>query len=102
MAILNGNSTSLWRIVIIAVVGAILSVGGWVFSEVRDMPMTYETIEAHKIDTQARKRETEKAAENIKKDLDTFNLEQTTRQQRIEEKIDETNRFLRDHFSRTP
>ena len=99
---LKDGSWSLWRIVVIAIVGAIISVGGWVFSEVRDLPATYETIEAHEFDTQARKKETEVAAEEIKKDLDTFNAEQNTRQQRIEEKIDETNRFLLDHFSRTP
>ncbi len=91
-----------WRIIIIAVGGAILSVGGWVFSEVRDLPATYATIEHHDTDNKARASETKEVAREIWQDLDTYNTKQEVRQQRIEDKIDETNRFLRNHFSRIP
>lgn len=80
----NNGQINIWRIIVIAVVGAILSVGGWVFSEVRDMPVTYETIESHKTDT---------------KELKEFMIEQTTR---IEKKVDETNNFLRNYFANQP
>ena len=78
------DNTSVWRIIIVAIVAAIISVGGWVFSEVRDMPATYETIEKHDIDTKSTRE---------------FMVEQTTR---IEKKVDETNNFLRNHFANQP
>ncbi len=74
-------STNVWRIIVGCAVAAILSVGGWVFSEVRDMPATYTTQETHKTDT---------------KEIKERMIEQTTR---IEKKVDETNKFLRDHFA---
>ena len=80
MFVTNGQ-INIWRIIVIAVVTGILSIGGWVFSEVRDMPVTYETTVSHEKDT---------------KELKEFMMEQTTR---IENKVDETNTFLRDHFA---
>lgn len=75
------DNTSLWRIIVGAIVAGIISVGGWVFSEVRDMPAVYTTQEKHDTDTKTTRE---------------FMLEQTTR---IEKKVDETNTFLRDFFA---
>ena len=75
---------NIWRIIVIAVVGIIVTAGGWVFSEVRDMPVTYETIVSHDTDN---------------KELKEFMIEQTTR---IEDKVDETNQFLRNYFANQP
>ncbi len=84
----QSGSLSIWRIVIGALVISILSVGGWVFSEVRDAPVKYETIFKHDKDI-------DKAREKIHH-LEEKIMEQQTR---IEEKVDETNKFLRDYFS---
>lgn len=81
MALLENISTNVWRIIIGAVVAGIISVGGWVFSEVRDMPAKYTTQETHKADTK-----------ELRKDM----TEQTTR---IEKKVDGLNDFLRNHFA---
>lgn len=77
-------STNIWRIIVGAIVMAIISVGGWIFAEVRDMPAKYTTQETHQTDI---------------KGLRTEQMEQTTR---IEEKVDETNTFLRNHFANQP
>ncbi len=82
------GSLSIWRIAIGALVAAILSVGGWVFSEVRDAPAKYETIINHDRDFDKSGSRVDQLEEKI--------VEQQTR---IEEKVDETNRFLRDYFS---
>jgi len=84
MALDNISPTNIWRIIIVAVVAAIISVGGWVFSEVRDMPVKYETTISHDADT---------------KETRNFMIEQTTR---IEKKVDETNTFLRNFFANRP
>lgn len=76
-------TTNIWRAVIGAIIAILLSVGGWVIVEVRGMPATYATIEKHD------------------KDIDSTQELMREQQTRIEDKIDETNRFLRDHFSRT-
>ena len=81
---LDISSTNVWRIVVGLIVAAIISVGGWVFSEVRDMPAKFETIESHKSDTKVTRE---------------FMIEQTTR---IEKKVDETNTFLRNFFANRP
>ena len=84
----QNGSLSIWRIVIGALVVSMLSVGGWVFSEVRDAPAKYETIVNHDVDTVKTRSRVDRLEEKI--------VEQQTR---IEDKIDETNRFLRDYFS---
>lgn len=84
----QNGSLSIWRIVIGALVVSILSVGGWVFSEVRDAPAKYETIMKHDSDIEKYDTRIDRIQEKI--------VEQQTR---IEDKVDETNRFLRDYFS---
>lgn len=77
-------STNVWRIIIGVIVAGIISVGGWVFSEVRDMPAKYTTQETHNED-----------AKEIRKHM----IDQTTR---IEGKVDGINDFLRNHFANQP
>jgi hypothetical protein len=82
------NVQNIWRIVIGILIAGILSVGGWVFSEVRDTPAKYESISDHKRDIDKTNGRVDRLEEKI--------VEQQTR---IEEKVDETNRFLRDYLS---
>ncbi len=81
---LENISTNVWRIIVGVMVAGILSVGGWVFSEVRDMPAEYTTQETHNADT---------------KEIKERMIEQTTR---IEGKVDGINNFLRNHFANQP
>lgn len=84
----ENGSLSIWRVVIGVLVAFLLSVAGWVFSEVRDVSITYETIENHNIDNWKVINRMDRIEEKL--------IEQQTR---IEDKIDETNRFLRNYFS---
>lgn len=78
------GTLSIWRIIIMALFGGLMSIGGWVFTEVRMIPATYQTIEKHDSDHA---------------NLRAEQMEQTTR---IEEKVDELNTFLRNYFSSRP
>jgi type VI protein secretion system component VasK len=78
---LDNISTGVWRIIVGVIVAGIISVGGWVFSEVRDMPAEYTTQETHQTDVK-----------ELREDM----KEQTGR---IEGKVDGLNDFLRDYFA---
>jgi hypothetical protein len=38
---LNGNANSIWRIFVAVAIAAFMSIGGWTFSQVRDIPEKY-------------------------------------------------------------
>ena len=92
MTILNGNY--IWRLVLIAVIGGMVSIGGWVFSQVRDIPVTYETKEKHEKDIVYQRETHDKDITKLKEIMEKNTA-------RIEKKVDETNNFLRNHFAHT-
>ena len=85
------TKTGIWRLGAGAIIAALISVGGWLFAEVRDLPNEY----VPKADFVAVQKQTKEQIDRLEDRV----LEQ---QSRMEEKIDETNRFLRDYFSRDP
>jgi len=85
---LNGNQTKIWRIVIIAALGACLSIGGWIFTTVRDVPAKYVT-----------KVEIRETIKDQNRRLTSTIREQNTKLESIDEKVTEINTFLRNYFS---
>lgn len=82
------NHTRIWRSLIGLFIAGLLSTGAWVFCEVRDLPAIY-----------CEKTVVEKLEDRVTEQIRALENKVLTQQQRMEEKIDETNRFLRNYFS---
>lgn len=78
---LNGNTNSVWRIFVSIAIAAFMSIGGWTFSQVRDIPEKYP-----------------KKVVIIER-LDKFEEKLEKRMCNLEESNDNLRLFLLDYFS---
>lgn len=90
---------NIWRIVIGTALMLLMSAGGWALSEVRDFPVHYVTKSKHVADLKSIQEQADIHKQELDTKIDNVKEELSVQQTRIEDKVDETNQFLRNYFS---
>lgn len=86
---INGNGTAIWRFLIITLLSGFLTIGGWMFLQIRDLPQNHPSSTAF---AEMNKKIDRKVDKEMLIVIDN-------RLMCIERNVNELNSFLRDYFS---